>query len=216
MGSGEIQNGTCTVTFAQDLLNGVVIDAKHPMRVNVTPTSEMGDFWVEKKNDKFILHAPHAQNGSTFDWRMTAKRKGYEDWRLEYAGPDVALDTFATHPYDNRPNNGTNWKEDVEVARAKWAQMRQERDDAEKKAKAQKELDAESLRKQQENQVRPSEGSRPAVREQPTEMKKPEQKLAPGTETSPTGDVRPANIKPAYAPRIDAKPFTSSPVQDLK
>jgi len=62
-------------------------------KVFITPNGNMGNWWVEKKDDSFIVHAPDAQNGTEFDFRVVAKRKGYEDIRLKDA-PVAYSDKF--------------------------------------------------------------------------------------------------------------------------
>lgn len=103
-GSAKINNGIAEVKIDPEFLPGIMINEKNPVKVFVTPNSPLGgDWYVEKKADGFILHAPSAANNSEFDWRLVAKRKGYEDWRLEFAGADVATDLYVLNPYSNKP-----------------------------------------------------------------------------------------------------------------
>jgi hypothetical protein len=132
MASGTIQNGVAEIEFPQDLLNGVVIDAAHPFIVSITPTGDMGNFWVEKSLTGFKVHATGAANGTTFDYRVSAKRKGYEDYRLEYAGAAVAEDPYIKNPYMNVPNKGENFQQDLEQYRA---EMKGHQDKAEETAR---------------------------------------------------------------------------------
>jgi hypothetical protein len=132
MASGSIQNGVAEIEFPQDLLNGVVIDAAHPFIVSITPTGDMGNFWVEKSLTGFKVHATGAANGTTFDYRVSAKRKGYEDYRLEYAGAAVAEDPYIKNPYMNVPNKGENFQQDLEQYRA---EMKGHQDKAEETAR---------------------------------------------------------------------------------
>jgi hypothetical protein len=132
MASGNIQNGVAEIEFPQDLLNGVVIDAAHPFIVSITPTGDMGNFWVEKSLTGFKVHATGAANGTTFDYRVSAKRKGYEDYRLEYAGAAVAEDPYIKNPYMNVPNNGENFQQDLEQYRV---EMKGHQDKAEEAAR---------------------------------------------------------------------------------
>ncbi|HBX52970.1 MAG: hypothetical protein A2275_07240 [Bacteroidetes bacterium RIFOXYA12_FULL_35_11] len=111
-GSAKITSGIAEVKIDSEFLPALMINEKHPIKVFITPNSPLGvDWWVEKKNDRFILHAPSAANGSEFDFRIVAKRKGYEEWRLEFAGADVATDPYVLDPYSNKPYRpGENWK----------------------------------------------------------------------------------------------------------
>lgn len=92
-GSGVINNGKAVVNIKQDYLMTVTISEQHSMKVFITPNGQMGNWWVEKKEDSFIVYAPDAQNGTEFDFRVVAKRKGYEDIRLKDA-PGAYTDKF--------------------------------------------------------------------------------------------------------------------------
>ncbi len=116
LGSADIKNSKATyVKFPEDILNGIIIDAKHPFRISVTPTADLGNYWVEKKSDGFILHTSDVIAEGSFDWRISAKRKGYEDRRLDYAGADVAFDPYVIDPYSNHSNSDVDWKADIEM-----------------------------------------------------------------------------------------------------
>ena len=82
-GSGSIENGIARVSIAEDFLQTVTITKDHPMKVFVTPNANLGNWWVEKRNTEFMVHAPNAQDGALFDYRIVAKRKGFETLRLE-------------------------------------------------------------------------------------------------------------------------------------
>ncbi len=81
-GSAEIVSGMAIVDIADDFLMTVTINEEHPMKVFITPNARLGDWWVEKQQDRFILNAPDAKDGSSFDFRIVAKRKGYENYRM--------------------------------------------------------------------------------------------------------------------------------------
>ena len=82
-GSGIINEGSAQVSVAADFMQTVTINDDYPMKVFVTPNANLGNWWVEKRKDDFILHAPGAADGATFDYRIVAKRKGFETLRLE-------------------------------------------------------------------------------------------------------------------------------------
>ena len=92
-GHSKIYNGQAVVGIEQDYMATVTINSQHPMKVFITPNGNMGNWWVEKKDDSFIVHAPDAQDGTEFDFRVVAKRKGYEDIRLKDA-PGAYTDKF--------------------------------------------------------------------------------------------------------------------------
>jgi hypothetical protein len=82
-GSGEIRGGRAAVQLARDFFLTVTIDSKNPMKVFITPNADIGRWWVEKGSAGFVLMAPEAPEGANFDYRVVAKRRGYEDLRLE-------------------------------------------------------------------------------------------------------------------------------------
>jgi hypothetical protein len=82
-GSAMIKNGMVIVSVAVDFLQTVTINDDHPMKVFVTPNANLGNWWVEKRITDFILHAPNATDGAGFDYRIVAKRKGFETLRLD-------------------------------------------------------------------------------------------------------------------------------------
>jgi hypothetical protein len=92
-GKGTIQNGVAIVTVAPDYEQTVTINATHPMHAFITPNGNMGNWWIEYKGNSFTVHAPTAANGTAFDYRMVAKRKGYETLRLKKA-PGAYTDKF--------------------------------------------------------------------------------------------------------------------------
>lgn len=92
-GKGTIQNGVAIVTVAPDYEQTVTINATHPMHAFITPNGNMGNWWIEYSGNTFTVHAPAAANGTAFDYRMVAKRKGYEDLRLKKA-PGAYTDKF--------------------------------------------------------------------------------------------------------------------------
>jgi hypothetical protein len=87
-GSGKLEAGECTVELDPLFLETVTVDSDHPILVFITPTEPMGNFHVRKDDDSFTVVAEGRGSLATFDWRVVAKRRGYEDARLEAAtGP---------------------------------------------------------------------------------------------------------------------------------
>ncbi|PLW91681.1 MAG: hypothetical protein C0592_14635 [Marinilabiliales bacterium] len=84
-GSASVSNGQAIVDLQNDFVSTVTINDQYPIKVFITPNSDLGNWWVEKKGTTFILHAPNAANGSEFDYRVVAKRQGYEDYRMNDA-----------------------------------------------------------------------------------------------------------------------------------
>ena len=92
-GKASIQNGTCTVTIAADYAETVTINSEHPMHAFITPNGNMGNWWIEYNGTSFIVKAPQAANGTAFDYRLVAKRMGYEDLRMKKV-PSSYTDKF--------------------------------------------------------------------------------------------------------------------------
>lgn len=84
-GSGSIVNGQAMLMIPEDYLQTVTISQAHPMKVFISPTDNLGNYWIEKSLDHFIVHAPQSEDGAGFDFRVVAKRSGYEDIRLAAA-----------------------------------------------------------------------------------------------------------------------------------
>jgi Collagen triple helix repeat (20 copies) len=92
-GRATIQNGVAVVALAADFEQTVTVDPNHPMHAFLTPNGEMGNWWIEYSDDAFTVHASSAANGTAFDYRVVAKRKGYEDLRLKKS-PAAYTDRF--------------------------------------------------------------------------------------------------------------------------
>jgi hypothetical protein len=92
-GTAVIYGGRAHVQVAPDFLQTVTIDADHPMRVFVTPKAFLGAWWVEHGEAEFTLMATEAPDGAAFDYRVLAKRRGYEDVRLRPA-PSAYTDHY--------------------------------------------------------------------------------------------------------------------------
>jgi hypothetical protein len=84
-GSGTMHRGRAEIELARDFRLTVTINGSYPMRVFITPLADIGRWWVEKGTTGFTLMAPEAPEGAEFDFRVVAKRRGYEDLRLEKA-----------------------------------------------------------------------------------------------------------------------------------
>jgi len=82
-GTGIIISGKTVVPIVTDFLQTVTFDEKNPMKVFISPNANIGIWWIEKRQDQFVLYAPDAKDGAAFDYRIVAKRKGFESIRLE-------------------------------------------------------------------------------------------------------------------------------------
>lgn len=83
-GSGQLLNGEARVELDPLFLETVRIDEAHPLKVFIQLTAEANPVYVTKGNDYFIVRELNGGlSNATFDYRVVAKRRGYEDARLE-------------------------------------------------------------------------------------------------------------------------------------
>ncbi len=84
IGHAKLRDGVCRVDLPKEFVEGTTIDDENPMHVFVTPTSPMGDYWVEKGDTYFIVHqVSGGRPDATFDYRVVAKVWGCEGDRVE-------------------------------------------------------------------------------------------------------------------------------------
>ena len=96
IGGGRLVAGRARIDMDPVFLETVTIDAEHPMHVFITPTARLDSWWVEPRDDHFVLHAADGSSDATFDWRVVAKRKGAEETRLPLLDAVEAEDGRAT------------------------------------------------------------------------------------------------------------------------
>ena len=82
-GSGIVRSGRARIALREDYRKTITSNEAHPMKVFVTPTAQLGEWWVDKDSRGFTLIAPEASDGASFDYRIVGKRKDAEDLRLE-------------------------------------------------------------------------------------------------------------------------------------
>ncbi len=88
-GEGQLVNGRARIEFDPQFLQVVTIDAENPMRVFVQLTSgnPMG-LVVQKNTTGFDVIAEDGASNATFDFRVSARWKGFEGVRFPDApGP---------------------------------------------------------------------------------------------------------------------------------
>ncbi len=91
LGGGQLEDGVAVVPLDPVFLQTVTIDDDHPYRVAVTLTDDCAGVFVTKFADHFLVTELNGgRSDSTFDFRITAKRRGLEVSRLD---PWVELDT---------------------------------------------------------------------------------------------------------------------------
>lgn len=84
VGSGVLQNGVARIDLDPIFLETVTVDERHPLRVFVTLTGDCSGVFVEKGADHFIVRElGGGRSNASFDYRVMAKRVGFEDTRLQ-------------------------------------------------------------------------------------------------------------------------------------
>ncbi|HET9136201.1 MAG TPA: hypothetical protein VFO76_06155 [Candidatus Kapabacteria bacterium] len=85
-GSAQLQNGRATVSLDPVFLQTVTIDEAHPMKVFIQLDGESKPVYVTKGTSSFeVIETSGGASNASFDYRIVAKRKGYENTRLEVA-----------------------------------------------------------------------------------------------------------------------------------
>jgi hypothetical protein len=90
VGSAQLVNGYARIDIQKELLEGCVINEEHPMRAFVTATGTTPvAMSVKCGTSYFEVYGPSGANVS-FDWRIVASRKGFQDKRLDLVDFPVA------------------------------------------------------------------------------------------------------------------------------
>ncbi len=84
-GFGRLKNGEVRIELDPVFLETTSIDDAHPIHVRITPTADCNGLYVAEKGDDYFIVRELMQGSSnaTFDWEVNAKRRHYEDARLE-------------------------------------------------------------------------------------------------------------------------------------
>ena len=84
-GSGQLSHGSCVINLDPMFLETVTIDTSYPMLVQITLTADCKGVFVPEKTDSSftVMELQGGTSNATFDWEVAAKRKGYEDTRME-------------------------------------------------------------------------------------------------------------------------------------
>jgi hypothetical protein len=84
-GENQLRDGACHVSLDPRWLAGATIDERHPMRVWITFTGESGGaYYVKKGLTGFDVIGVRGSE-ATFDWKVEARQKGYEDLYLDHS-----------------------------------------------------------------------------------------------------------------------------------
>ena len=80
IGEAQLIDGECRVELPKEFLLSVTIDNENPMQVSITPYSNIGNYWVERKEKYFIVHT---ENDGYLMYKIHAKIKGFENTEIE-------------------------------------------------------------------------------------------------------------------------------------
>ncbi|MBK8657896.1 MAG: collagen-like protein [Bacteroidetes bacterium] len=87
-GHGKLQNGKATIKLDDLFLETVVIDNNHPMVVTITPQGNCKGLYVVPGTNSFeVKELRNGHSNVDFSFRITCKRRNYEDHRF---GADLA------------------------------------------------------------------------------------------------------------------------------
>ncbi len=108
-GSARLENGHCTVQIDPVFLQTVTIDDNNPMKVFIQMTDECPNgVYVKKGKDEFeVIEQNGGHSNATFDYRIVAKRKGFETRRLTHIQEPTPTGRFikiSEEPTPDAPN----------------------------------------------------------------------------------------------------------------
>jgi hypothetical protein len=109
-GSARLTNGRAYITLDSQFLETVTIDTDNPMKVFVQLNDDCNGVYVKKGVDGFeVIELQGGTSNASFDYRVLAKRKGYETQRMKVT-ESCYMDKFL-YPDDNDPDIPLEWKE---------------------------------------------------------------------------------------------------------
>jgi hypothetical protein len=84
-GEGQLINGRAHIVLDHLFLETVTIDAQYPMKVFVQPEGDCQGVYVSKGTNSFeVIELNQGKSSIPFSYRVVAKRKGFENRRLDY------------------------------------------------------------------------------------------------------------------------------------
>ncbi|MBC8232927.1 hypothetical protein H8E77_25575 [bacterium] len=88
-GEGQLVNGRAHIELDPLFLETVTINSQHPMKVFVQLNDDCNGVFVTRGNTGFdVIELQKGQSNAHFTYRVVAKRKGFEDKRLELSETD--------------------------------------------------------------------------------------------------------------------------------
>ena len=97
-GEGQLAGGLAHIDLDALFLETVTIDDQHPMRVFVQLNDDCNGVYVQRQATGFqVMELGGGNSSAHFTYRVMAKRKGFENARLE-AAPDASKSAALTAP----------------------------------------------------------------------------------------------------------------------
>ena len=88
-GSGTLVNGRAHIALDPIFLQTVTIDDANPIKVFVQMNSDASVYVVKGTTGFDVIEDANGTSNGAFDYRVVAKRKGYESLRMESATPPL-------------------------------------------------------------------------------------------------------------------------------
>ncbi|MEE8577093.1 MAG: hypothetical protein V3T31_07540, partial [candidate division Zixibacteria bacterium] len=83
-GSGQLVNGRAHIELDELFLETVTISEKHPLKVFIQLNDDCNGTYVKTTSSGFdVFELQNGTNSASFTYRVVAKRKGFEEHRLE-------------------------------------------------------------------------------------------------------------------------------------
>jgi len=93
--SGKLEKGQAEIKLDPIFIEVTTINDQFPMRVIATPNEECNGLWVEKFNDKIIVHElKNGNSDATFDISISALRKDLEGRRFDIVNEKPKGESF--------------------------------------------------------------------------------------------------------------------------
>lgn len=87
-GSSHLVNGRAVIQLDDIFLETVTIDANNPMKLFIQMNDESKPVYVKKNGLSFeVIETEGGKSNADFDYRVVAKRRGFEELRLEKVTP---------------------------------------------------------------------------------------------------------------------------------
>jgi hypothetical protein len=113
-GTAKLINGRARINIDPLFLETITINNENPYKVFIQMTDEISNNVHIVKHDTYfeVIENNNGTSTAEFDWRLVAKRKGFEKLRLKEA-PEAYSDP-ALYPNPNDPSIPSQWRKKVQ------------------------------------------------------------------------------------------------------